>query len=166
LPATVPPEVETALAVGAPAPTGLSEQERAVYDALSTYRKKGNASYFVMMTARPQAVGYCLTDSPSGLAAWILLQPGYSQLNYGEDPEKSPYKDEVLDDIRLYWLTNTATSSARLYWENMGRRPTSATIQKTAEIRLPVTITVIPEDVYRGSGEMGKARLSQPDLLS
>ena len=115
LPATVPPEVETALAVGAPAPTGLSEQELAVYDALSAYRKKGNASYFVMMTARPQAVGYGLTDSPSGLAAWILLHPGYSQLNYGEDPEKSPYKDEVLDDIRLYWLTNTATPSARLY---------------------------------------------------
>ena len=86
LPATVPPEVETALAVGAPAPTGLSEQELAVYDALSAYRKKGNASYFVMMTARPQAVGYGLTDSPSRLAAWILLHPGYSQLNYGEDP--------------------------------------------------------------------------------
>src|ERR671924_502547 len=68
LPATVPPEVDAALAVGGPAPAGPSEQERAVFDALNTYRKMGGAAYFVMMTARPQAVGYGLTDSPAGLA--------------------------------------------------------------------------------------------------
>ena len=60
----------------------------------------------------------------------------------------TPTKDEVLDDITLYWLTNTATSSARLYWENMGRSPTSATAQRTTEISLPVAVTVFPEDVY------------------
>jgi pimeloyl-ACP methyl ester carboxylesterase len=150
LPATVPPEVAAALAGGGPAPAGLSEKERTVFDALVTNAKKGNAAYFVMMTARPQTVGYGLTDSPAGLAAWILVHPGFSQWTYGDDHEKSPTKDDVLDDITLYWLTNTAASSARLYWENGGRGSVIvATAQKTAEISLPVAITVFPEDVYR-----------------
>jgi pimeloyl-ACP methyl ester carboxylesterase len=116
-----------------------------------------------MMTARPQAVGYGLNDSPTGLAAWILLHPGFSQWSYGEDPTKSPSKDEVLDDITLYWLTNTATASARLYWENTGRGPTSASVQKTAEIKLPVGITVFPEDVYRAPETW--ARRAYPNLI-
>ena len=114
-----------------------------------TYAKKGSSAYFAMMTARPQAVGYGLTDSPAGLAAWVLVHPGFARWTYGDDPEKSPTKDDVLDDITLYWLTNSATSSARLYWENAGKGPTSAAAQKTAEISLPVAITVFPEDVYR-----------------
>ena len=67
-----------------------------------------------MMTARPQAVGYGLTDSPAGLAALILVHPGFANWSYGKDPEESPTRDDVLDDITLYWLTNSATSSARL----------------------------------------------------
>jgi pimeloyl-ACP methyl ester carboxylesterase len=149
LPATVPPEVGAALASGGPAPAGLSEKERAVFDALMTYGKKGNSAYFVMMAARPETVGYGLTDSPAGLAAWILVHPGFAQWTYGDDPHQSPTTDEVLDDITLYWLTNSAASSARWYWENGGRSPISAAAQKTAEIALPVAITVFPEDVYR-----------------
>ena len=79
--------------------------------------------------------------------------PGYGfsgkPIDTGWDPEQSPTKDEVLDDFTLYWLTNSATSSARLYWENGGRGVTSAAAQKTAEISLPVAITVFPDDVYR-----------------
>ncbi|OLC77567.1 MAG: multidrug MFS transporter [Deltaproteobacteria bacterium 13_1_40CM_4_68_19] len=149
LPATVPPEVAAALASGAPAPAGLSEKERAVLESLMTYAKKGSSAYNVMMTARPQAVGYGLTDSPAGLAAWLLVHPGFAQWTYGDDPEQSPTKDEVLDDFTLYWLTNSATSSARLYWENGGRGVISAAAQKTDEISLPVAITVFPDDVYR-----------------
>jgi pimeloyl-ACP methyl ester carboxylesterase len=150
LPATVPPEVAAVLPVGGPPPAGLSEKERAVFDALVAYAKKGNAAYFVMMTARPQTVGYGATDSPAGLAAWILVHPGFAQWTYGADPEKSPTKDDVLDDITLYWLTSSATSAGRLYWENGARGSViSAGAQKTAEISLPVAITVFPEDVYR-----------------
>jgi pimeloyl-ACP methyl ester carboxylesterase len=149
LPATVPPEIGAVLAGGGPAPAGLTEQERAVFDTLSTYFKKGNAAYNTMMTARPQAIGYGLTDSPSGLASWILLHPGFATWTYGDDPEKSPTKDDVLDNITLYWLTNTATSSARLYWENMGRSAISAAAHKTAEISIPVAITVFQEEIYR-----------------
>jgi pimeloyl-ACP methyl ester carboxylesterase len=148
LPATLPPEVSAALA-GGPAPVGLSPQEQSVVDSLTAYYKKGNAAYLITMNARPQAVGYGLTDSPSGLAAWLLLHPGFAQWRFGEDRTQSPTKDEVLDDITLYWLTNSATSAARLYWENKGRSPLSSAAQMTSEISLPVAITVFPEDVYR-----------------
>jgi pimeloyl-ACP methyl ester carboxylesterase len=149
LPATVPPEVEAALGGARPVPADLSEQERAVFDALSAYRKSGNSAYFVMLTARPQGIGYGLTDSPAGLAAFFLLHPGFAQWNYGEDPRESKTKDEVLDDITLYWLTNSATSAGRLYWEHGGGSPTSAIAMKTAEIAVPVAITIFPEEVYR-----------------
>jgi len=149
LPAAVPADVEKAVNDGRPAPGGLSEQERAVFDALVAFRKSGNVAYIVTMSARPQAVGYGLTDSPAGLAGWMLQHPGFAKWTYGGDPEASPTKDDVLDDFTLYWLTNSATSSARLYWENAGRGPTSSAAWKTAEISLPVAITVFPDEVYQ-----------------
>jgi pimeloyl-ACP methyl ester carboxylesterase len=149
LPATVPPEVAAVLG-GGPAPAGLSEKERAVLEALRANAMKGNSAYFTMMTARPQTVGYGANDSPAGLAAWILVHPGFAQWEYGTDPRQSPTKDDVLDNITLYWLTNTATSAARLYWENGARGSVIvAAAQKTGEISLPVAITVFPDDVYR-----------------
>ena len=149
LPATVPPEVGAALG-GGPVPMGLSEKERAVLETLMAYGKSGNSAYFTMMTARPQTVGYGATDSPAGLAAWVLVHPGFKDWKYGADPAQSPTKDDVLDNITLYWLTNTATSAGRLYWENGSRGSVIvAAAQKTGEIALPVAITVFPEDVYR-----------------
>src|SRR6266702_2481831 len=150
LAATVPPEVAAVLGGGGPAPAGLSEKQRAAFDSLSTSAKEGDTSYSVMKGTRPQTIGYALTDSPAGLAAWMLVHPGFAQWTYGDgDPEKSLTNDEVLDDITLYWLTNTAASSARLYWENGGRRVVLASAQKTDEISLPVAITVFPEEIYR-----------------
>jgi pimeloyl-ACP methyl ester carboxylesterase len=162
LPAAVPPEIEKALNDGGPAPDGVSEQESAVYDALSSYRKMGNAAYVTMMGARPQALGYGITDSPAGLAAWMLVHPGFALWAYGSNPETSPTLDDVLDNFTLYWLTNSATSSARLYWENAGVGVTSAAGQKTAEISLPVAITVFPDDVYRAPETW--ARRAYPNL--
>jgi len=149
LPATVPPEVAAVLGSTA-VPAGLSEQERGVLESLRANAKKGNAAYFTMMTARPQTVGYGATDSPAGLAAWILVRPGFAEWTYGADPKQSPTRDDVLDNISLYWLTNTAASSGRLYWENGARGSVIvAAAQKTDEISLPVAITVFPDDVYR-----------------
>ena len=149
LPATVPSEVSAALAAGGPPPVGLSEKERTVFEAIRTFAMGGNLAYFTMMAARPQAVGYGLTDSPAGLAGFILVHPGFAQWTYGDDPGKSPTKDDVLDDITLYWLTNSATSAARLYWENGGKGATSSAAWKTTEISLPVAVTVFPDDAYR-----------------
>src|SRR5437762_586368 len=163
LPATVPPEVAAALG-GGPVPAGLTERESAGVEARRTSGKKGNLAYFTMMTARPQTVGYGATDSPAGLAAWVLVHPGFAQWTYGADPGQSPTKDDVLDNITLYWLTNTATSSARLYWENGARGSVIvAAAQKTAEISLPVAITVFPDDVYRAPETW--ARRAYPNLI-
>jgi pimeloyl-ACP methyl ester carboxylesterase len=141
LPATVPPDVAAVLAGGGPAPAGLFEKERAAFDSLDTFYKKYRA-YAAMMGTRPQTIGYALTDSPVGLAAWVY------DYNNGE-PERLLNRDDLLDDITLYWLTNSATSSARLYWETAGQSVLLAAAQKTAEISLPVAITVFPEEVYR-----------------
>jgi len=148
-PATVPPEVAAALAAGGPPPAGISDKELAAFNALMTYNKQGNAAYFAVMTARPQTVGYGATDSPAGLAAWLLVHPGFAQWAFGDDPKQSPTKDQVLDDFTLYWLTNSAASSGRLYWENAGRNLVVAAAQQTDKIALPVAITVFPDDVYR-----------------
>jgi pimeloyl-ACP methyl ester carboxylesterase len=108
----------------------------------------GNRSYAAMMGTRPQTIGYGLTDSPAGLAAWMLGHTGFAHWMYSAaDPEKSP--DEVLDDITLYWLTNSATSSGRLYWKYGGRSPVFAAPEKTGEISLPVAISVFPGESYR-----------------
>jgi pimeloyl-ACP methyl ester carboxylesterase len=149
LPATIPPEVAAVLPSGGPAPAGLSEQERATFDALVAYAKKGNSAYLTMLGARPQTIGYGVADSPAFLAAFMLQHPGFAQWNYGANTQQSPTKDQVLDDFTLYWLTNSAATAGRLYWENMGRSVLLSAAQKTTEIALPVAITVFPEDVYR-----------------
>ena len=141
LPATVPPEVAAVLAGGGPAPGGLSEKERAAFDSLDTFYKMRRA-YALMMGTRPQVIGQALTDSPAGLAAFMY------DYNNGE-PERLLTKDDFLDNVTLYWLTNSATSSARLYWETAGQSVLLAAAQKTTEISLPVAITVFPDEVYR-----------------
>jgi pimeloyl-ACP methyl ester carboxylesterase len=145
----VPPEVIAVLPVGGPAPAGLSEKERATFDVLLAGAKKGSSAYSTMMTARPQTIGYSLSDSPAGLAAWVLVHPGFAKWTYGADAEKLPTKDDVLDDITLYWLTNSGASAGRLYWENHGRPVLASSTWKTTEITLPVAITVFGEDAYR-----------------
>ncbi len=149
LPATVPPEIGAALSGAAPLPTGLSDKEMATVNALKTYNAKGSSAYNTMLTARPQAVGYGMTDSPAGLAGWLLVHPGFSRWTFGDDPSESPTKDQVLDDITLYWLTDSAVSAGRIYWDNAGRSILGAAAWKTSEIKLPVGITVFPYDVYR-----------------
>jgi pimeloyl-ACP methyl ester carboxylesterase len=147
LPATIPPDVAAVLARGGSAPAGLSKKERAAFDSLDTFNNKDRA-YAAIMGTRPQTVGYGLTDSPTGLAAWMLGHPGFAPWTSSSDSEKSPTKDEVLDDITLYWLTNSAVSSARLYWEN-NTSILNAAAQKTDEISLPVAITVFPGEIYQ-----------------
>ena len=141
LPATVPAEVAAVLAVGGPAPAGLSERERAAFDSLDTFYKKRRA-YAAMMGTRPQVIGQALADSPVGLAAFMY------DYNDGE-PERLIAKSDFLDNVTLYWVTNTATSSSRLYWETSGQSVLLSAAQMTSEISLPVAITVFPDEVYR-----------------
>jgi pimeloyl-ACP methyl ester carboxylesterase len=146
MPATVPADVAKAIADGGPAPAGLSGMEKAAFDSLSTFFQK-NAAYGAMMSTRPQTIGYALSDSPVGLAAWMYDK--FAQWTYsGGNPEKSLSKDEMLDDITLYWLTNTAITSSQLYWENNNNN-FNAVQQQTAQIKVPVAVTVFPGEIYR-----------------
>jgi pimeloyl-ACP methyl ester carboxylesterase len=140
LPAAVPAEVAVRPA-GSPEATGATAPERAASEALDRFYSK-NRAYSVLMATRPQMIGYSLTDSPAGLAAWLV------DYNEGE-PERLLSRDQFLDNLSLYWFTSTAASSARLYWENQGRGIVVAAAQRTAEINLPVAVTVFPDDIYR-----------------
>jgi pimeloyl-ACP methyl ester carboxylesterase len=141
LPAAVPTEIAGVLATGGTAPAELSEKEHAAFETLKIFGTKYRA-YAAMMGTRPQTIGYALTDTPAGLAAWIY------DYNNGE-PERLLNRDDVLDNVTLYWLTNTATSAARIYWETAGQSVTLSAAQKTNEISIPVAITVFPGEVYQ-----------------
>ena len=161
LPAALTPEVEAALG-GGPVPASFSREERSAIDDFRAYLQNGGLSYLVMMGARPQAVGYGLTDSPAGLAGWMLVHSGFTKWTYGKDLKQSPTRDDVLDNFSLYWLTSTAASAARLYWENRNLNLISATAQKTNEILVPVAITVFPDEVIRAQEPW--ARRAFPNL--
>lgn len=146
MPPTVPAEAAKALQSGGPAPAGLSKQEQAAFESLDYFYKK-NCGYAALMVTRPQTLGYGLSDSPAGLAAFFYDK--FAQwTDSGGEPERSLTRDEMLDDITLTWLTGTATSGARLYWENNNNNFNAAD-QKTAEILIPVAVTVFPGEIYR-----------------
>ena len=141
MPATVPVNVAKALQNGDPAPAGLSAKELAAFNSLNHLYTKGGG-YAAMMVTRPQTLGYGLADSPSGLVAFFLDK--FNEWTYsGGNAEKSLTKDEMLDDISLYWLTNSATSSAQLYWEN------NANNFNAVDISIPAAITVFPGEIYQ-----------------
>jgi pimeloyl-ACP methyl ester carboxylesterase len=141
MPATVPADIAESLLKGAPAPVGLSPEEKTAYQQMDNLYKKGSG-YAGIMVSRPQTLGYSLTDSPAGLAAWFYDKFA-DWTDSGGDPERVLTKDEMLDDITLYWLTNTATSGARLYWEN------NANNFNAVDISLPTAITVFPGEIYQ-----------------
>jgi pimeloyl-ACP methyl ester carboxylesterase len=139
---TLPPEVNRAVALGEPAPEGLSEEEKLAYNQ----RKALNPiAYLIEQTKRPQTIGFSLAESPVGLAAWLLDHDPhtYEQLAHAFEgrPEGDLTRDEFLDNITLYWLTNTGTSAARLYWEN-------ARVVYKGEVTVPVAFTVFPGELW------------------
>ncbi|MBK1896266.1 alpha/beta fold hydrolase [Chryseobacterium sp. YIM B02567] len=146
MPATVPAEVADVLKAGGPVPEGLSDKEKAAFTSLNKLYTRGGG-YAAMMVTRPQTLGYGLTDSPVGLASFFLDK--FNEWTYsGGNAEKSLTKDEILDDISLYWFTDTAVSSAQLYWENNNNN-FNVVEQKTREIKVPVAITVFPGEIYQ-----------------
>jgi pimeloyl-ACP methyl ester carboxylesterase len=146
MPATIPADLVNGINTGAPAPSRLSADERKAYDQLSNFFGR-NAAYGAMMVTRPQTIGYALADSPAGLAAWTYEKIAEWTDSDGH-PERVLSRDEILDDITLYWLTNTGASSSRFYWENNNNN-FSAAAQKTASIEVPVAVTVFPMEIYR-----------------
>jgi pimeloyl-ACP methyl ester carboxylesterase len=102
LPAAFPSDAAEAIASGRPAPAGLSEKERAEFDAMQSFIKNGGWGYLTMMSARPQAVGYGLTDSPAGLAGWMLVHEGSGSGRTARIPDRRPRR-------RRCWTTSRST---------------------------------------------------------
>jgi epoxide hydrolase len=129
----------------APDPATLDSptaQEQAALAALKHYRD-WDSGYSKEQSTRPQSVGYGLVDSPAGLCAWIV-EKFWSWTDSDGDPANVLTRDEMLDDVMLYWLPATGASSARLYWESFGQRP-------GATVRVPVGCSVFPKEIVRPS---------------
>jgi pimeloyl-ACP methyl ester carboxylesterase len=144
---TVPPEISKALAAGSPPPAGLSPDELKAYKQLDFFYKKG-LGYATEMTLRPETL-YALADSPVGLAAWILDHDAdsYAMIARVFDGEPEGLsRTDILDNITMYWLTNTAVSSARLYWEN--GLTAKGGFFDTAGVTSPVAVTASPTEIY------------------
>jgi pimeloyl-ACP methyl ester carboxylesterase len=148
MPATVPTDVNNAAGAGAPPPAGLSADEMRAYQQLiRTFKQVEYAKY---MAARPQTL-YGIADSPVGLAAWLLDhndadgQPAAavaSALTRTASATGELTRDEILDNITLYWLTNTGVSASRLYWEYKGG------FFNAKGVKIPVAVTVFPGEQY------------------
>jgi pimeloyl-ACP methyl ester carboxylesterase len=148
MPATVPADVDEASLAGGPPPANLSAEERRAYEQL--LRTYGQVEYARYMAARPQTL-YGIADSPVGLAAWLLDhndadgQPAAtvaSALNRTTSDTGELTRDEILDNITLYWLTNTGVSASRLYWEYKGG------FFNAKGVDIPVAVSVFPGEQY------------------
>jgi pimeloyl-ACP methyl ester carboxylesterase len=134
-----------------PQPTE-SEQERSAADALATFRTSG-FGYFLEQATRPQTIGYALLDSPLALAAWMLDHDTDSYYKISRafvdgQPAGHLTRDQIVDNITLYWLTGTGASAARSYWES-GRAAAQAAGQAPPEVSLPVGFTTFPGEIWR-----------------
>ena len=140
---TVPAEIAKALQLGEPAPSDLSADEKHAFDRLDFFFKL-DVAYALEMGTRPQTL-YGIADSPVGLAAWIIDHDisSYEMIARSFDGKlEGMTPDDVLDNITLYWLTNTGVSSARLYWEN------KLQFFAPKNVTIPVAVSVFPDDIY------------------
>ncbi|MDA9493874.1 epoxide hydrolase family protein [Bradyrhizobium sp. CCBAU 11361] len=143
MPATVPDDIAKALQPGGARPSNLSADERIAYDQLDDFYKHG-LGYAIEMSNRPQTL-YGLVDSPAGLASWMLDHDARSAAMIArvfDGKTEGLSRDDVIDNITLYWLTNTAVSSARLYWEN------KLVFFEPKHIKIPVAVSVFPDEIY------------------
>jgi pimeloyl-ACP methyl ester carboxylesterase len=157
MPATVPPDIATALSAGTP-PAGLSADEKYAYDQLDTFYKHG-LGYAQEMAGRPQTL-YALADSPVGLAAWMIDHDAASQALIGrvfDGQTEGLTRDDILDNITLYWLTDTAVSSARLYWES------KLAFFAPKGVTLPMGVSAYPDEIY--TAPQSWAQKAYPKLI-
>ena len=130
-----------------------SEPERAALAAIKTFQTSGNG-YFVEQATRPQTIGYALLDSPVSLAAWMIDHDtdAYYKISgtfVGGRPSGNLTRDNILDNITLYWLTGTGASAARSYWEAYGPDAPGAGQALPSDVRIPVAFTTFPGEIWR-----------------
>ncbi|HEY7561054.1 MAG TPA: epoxide hydrolase [Gaiellaceae bacterium] len=135
-------------------PPAESEQERAAADQLATFRESG-FGYFLEMATRPQTIGYALLDSPIALAAWLLDHDTDSYYKISSafvdgEPVGNLTRENIVDNVSLYWLTGTGASAARSYWEDgLALAQALASGQAPPDVSLPVGFTTFPGEIWR-----------------
>jgi pimeloyl-ACP methyl ester carboxylesterase len=154
--------------LGAPTPPpGDTEEERAALDAINTFTTSG-FGYFLEQSTRPQTIGYSLLDSPVGLAAWLLDHDTDSYYKISSafvdgEPVGNLTRDNIIDNITLYWLTGTGASAARWYWElGQAQAKAHAAGQAPPDVSLPVGFTTFPGEIFRAPRSWVEA--SYPNL--
>jgi pimeloyl-ACP methyl ester carboxylesterase len=144
MPAAVPPDIDKAAFAGAPAPSGLSADEKHAYDQLAFFYTHG-LGYALEMKFRPQTI-YGIGDSPVGMAAWMIdhdLRSYELIARVFDGQPEGLTRDDILDNATLYWLTNTTISSARLYWEShLG-------FFNPKNVPIPAAVSAFPEELYQ-----------------
>jgi len=163
MPATVPPEVAKALQLGQPPAADLSADERRAWDQLDFFYKKG-LGYAIEMNNRPQTL-YGIVDSPVGLAAWMIDHDARSYeliARVFDGQSEGLTRDDILDNITLYWLTNTAISSARLYWDTR-QLPAMGSFFDARGVKIPVAVSAFPDEIY--TAPRSWAERAYPKLL-
>jgi len=148
MPAAVPAGIDKALKSASPPPSGLSVDERHAWDQIAFFYKNG-LGYANEMSLRPQTL-YGIVDSPIGLAAWMLDHDAASYALIARVFDGKPEgltRDDVLDNVTLYWLTNTAISSARLYWDN--NQTAKAGFFDVRNVQIPVAVMAFPDELYQ-----------------
>jgi len=144
MPAAVPPDIDKAAFAGAPAPSGLSDEEKHAYEQLAFFYRHG-LGYANEMANRPQTL-YGIGDSPVGMAAWMLDHDARSlalMSRVFDEQHEGLTRDDILDNATLYWLTNTTISSARLYWES------KLAFFAPKHLAIPVAVSAFPEELYQ-----------------
>jgi len=161
--ATVPPEIAQAMASGQAPPATLSADERRAWDQLDFFYKKG-LGYANEMALRPQTL-YAIADSPVGLAAWMIDHDARSEeliVRVFDGGSEGLTRDDILDNITLYWLTNTAVSSARLYWDT-GQLGGKGGFFDIRGVQIPVAVMAYPDEIYQAPQSW--AERAYPKLL-
>lgn len=160
MPATVPPDVSKALSAGGPPPAGLSLEEKHAWDQLNDFYKNG-LGYANEMALRPQTL-YGIADSPIGLAGWMLdhdIRSYQMIVRVFDGKPEGLTRDDVLDNVTLYWLTNTGISSARLYWDTQHNLPPGGFFDARG-VKLPVGVSAFAEEIYRAPESWAKRAYS------